>query len=177
MGLPAISTEVPSGSSADTIMLRARTCGSLKTAATSLIGPQGHAGGPQAIEPRIDCICSQSYFDLGPQLAGMLGAIPGGSEARVAEQIGPTDDTAQCLEQGVVAGGDDKVPVGCGVGGERCDRGMTGAKWARDIARGGVTSDGVLEDGHLAVEHRHVDMLAGPRPCPVMNSTENAKPP
>ena len=73
-----------------------------------------------------------------------------------------------------VGQGDGHVAVG---GAERLERrgdGMPRAERLRDLARGEVPAKGVLQDGHLAVEHGDVHELAQPAAAAFLKRCENA---
>ena len=112
----------------------------------------------EPLEPRRDGSVTKRGLDLDLQLRVVLGAQRVGGEPWVVGHVRATDDVAEPAKQQIVARGDDEVPVGRGERGERRDRRMAGTERSGHFTGGGVAGDRVLEDRHLTVEHRHVDL-------------------
>src|SRR4030043_48852 len=97
-----------------------------------------------------------------------------GCEPRVADQLRMAYRPAVTFPQVFVPGTDDNVAVPAGEGLEGSDRGVAVADRTGHLAGSRVTNDGILQKGHLAVEHRDVDPVAVPALLPGQKSAENA---
>ena len=93
-------------------MPRARTCGSAKTSARSLIGPHGTFAASSAPSQSARVAALQHRGQQRDEGGAVAHAVGVAGEARVARELGAAGDVAEPRELGVVADGQDHVPVG-----------------------------------------------------------------
>ena len=143
------------------IMPRARSCGSLTTSATVLIGP--------LITPASDSVAMMSSgLSFGRPVADDLVQLVLVAPARnvigepvVGGQFGLTHRRAQPPEHGVLVGGDHHpAAVGGSVDVRRGDALQAGARRAAHHTADVVVGDGGLLDGQAGFGQRGVDHLA-----------------
>jgi hypothetical protein len=93
-------------------MPRACTCGSAKTPARSLIGPQGHGGLLERGDPLAGRSQHRGLAKQRDQFPAMPDARRVAGEALVAGPFGTSGDSAEACELAVVADRQDHVAVG-----------------------------------------------------------------
>ena len=133
-----------------------------------------HAGLFQHREPVRRRVRRQDRLELGLQRVdvGVAGGVVG--EARVLGEVRPPQRGTERGEQRVVAGGDNDVTVGGSIGLEGCYRGMACPERPRHLAGGEVARERVLQDRHLAIEHRDVELHALARHRPPVERAVDA---
>src|SRR5690606_24341640 len=131
-----------------------------------------HADLLQRFEPIIACPRFHSFSQQWNQYLAINHAIGIGFVTDVLGQGGTADDMAISLELGVVSHGYDKMAVGCRkylIGHKIL---MCVACPSRSGASGEVVKILVGEHGHLAIEQRHIDMLAQAAASPLVQGSQ-----
>ena len=121
-----------------------------------------NAGGRQPLQPVRVRMAPQGRLQLPLQCRHVLVARRIAAETAVGRQVVAPDHRAQGGEQAIVAGRDDDLLVGRGVGFERGDRRVAGAQRRRHGAGDLIAGDRVLQNRDGGVEHAQVQHGAAP---------------
>ena len=127
----------------------------------------GHAQLGQTRNPFILGLASNHIVQEPIESPAVAHAKFVGDEARIAGQTGLAGEIAELGELGIVAHGEDHMPVGCRHDVVRHDIGMLVAYALGHVARGQIIEANIGKPGDLGIEQGEIDVLALARPVAV----------